>query len=218
MVKTQTALVRFGQVGKRGQAKNAANSDLYLTALPLGSFGIELSQLESNDLFDAQDVAKAMKQVIILISNSATDDSTFEEAIENTPKRNLTNLKKFLKEIAEENSIIKMECGEIGIEIPREKVNEAYERVAETFDDVIEFFQTGIFRGLLLDSGKFEIQDEEGKKISGFISEEITEEELINYDRDFLNEPCKIHLRIHKTKFKTGRERIGYELLGINEI
>ena len=29
LIKTQTALVRFGGVGNRGQAKNAANSELY---------------------------------------------------------------------------------------------------------------------------------------------------------------------------------------------
>ena len=99
MVKTQVALVRFGKVGKRGQAKKGANTELYLTALPVGSFGVELSQLESNDLFDSMDVSKAMKDVMTLVLNSATDDETFEASIEQTPKRNLTNLKKFLQEI-----------------------------------------------------------------------------------------------------------------------
>ncbi|MFZ0597172.1 MAG: hypothetical protein WAM46_09340, partial [Flavobacterium sp.] len=56
LIKTQTALVRFGDVGKRGKTKKSANSEMYLTALPIGSFGIELSQLESYDLFDENDV------------------------------------------------------------------------------------------------------------------------------------------------------------------
>lgn len=215
MVKTQVALSRFGKVGKRGQAKKGANTELYLTALPVGSFGVELSQLESNDLFDSVDVSNAMKNVMTLVVNSATDDETFESAIENTPKRNLTNLKKFLQEIADENSVLKMVSGEFGIELPKEKILEAYQRVSSTFDEETELIIDGIFRGLLLDSGKFEIQDDQGKKISGFISEDLSEEQLIEYDKIFLNAKCIIHLKIHKTKFKTGNEKTDYELLEI---
>lgn len=215
MVKTQVALVRFGKVGKRGQAKKGANTELYLTALPVGSFGVELSQLESNDLFDSMDVSKAMKDVMTLVVNSATDDETFEASIEQTPKRNLTNLKKFLQEITDENSVLKMESGELGIELPKEKIVEAFQRVSATIDEETELIIKGIFRGLLLDSGKFEIQDEEGKRISGFISEEIEEDQLVEYDKTFLNSNCIIHLRVHKTKFKTGNEKTDYELLEI---
>ncbi len=215
MVKTQVALVRFGKVGKRGQAKKGANTDLYLTALPVGSFGVELSQLQSTDLFDSLDVSKAMKEVMGLVANSAADDPTFEAAIEKMPKRNLNNLKKFLQEIVDENSVLKMESGELGLELPKEKVIEAYQRVSATVDEENELVINGIFRGLLLDSGKFEIQDEEGKRISGFISEDLDEEQLIEYDKSFLNTNCIIHLRVHKTKFKTGNEKVDYELLEI---
>jgi len=215
MVKTQVALVRFGKVGKRGQAKKGANTELYLTALPVGSFGVELSHLESNDLFDSMDVSKAMKDVMTLVVNSATDDETFEASIEQTPKRNLTNLKKFLQEITDENSVLKMESGELGIELPKEKIVEAFQRVSATIDEETELIINGTFRGLLLDSGKFEIQDEEGKRISGFISEEIEEDQLVEYDKTFLNSNCIIHLRVHKTKFKTGNEKTDYELLEI---
>lgn len=215
MVKTQVALVRFGKVGKRGQAKKGANTDLYLTALPVGSFGVELSQLESNDLFDSMDVSKAMKDVMSLVVNSATADETFEASIEQTPKRNLTNLKKFLQEISDENSVLKMESGELGIELPKEKIIEAFQRVSATIDEETELIINGTFRGLLLDSGKFEIQDEEGKRISGFISQDIEEEQLVDYDKTFLNSKCIIHLRVHKTKFKTGNEKTDYELLEI---
>jgi hypothetical protein len=215
MVKTQVALLRFGKVGKRGQSKKGANTELYLTALPVGSFGVELSQLESNDLFDSMDVSKAMKDVMTLVINSATNDETFEASIEKTPKRNLTNLKKFLQEITYENSALKMESGELGIELPKEKIVEAFQRVSATIYEETELIISGIFRGLLLDSGKFEIQVEEGKRISGFISEEIEEDQLVEYNKTFLNSNCIIHLRVHKTKFKTGNEKTDYELLEI---
>lgn len=216
MIKTQFALVRFGRVGKRGQVKKGAITDLYLTALPVGSFGVELSQLTSSDLFESLDISNSMKQVMTLIVSSATDDETFEKSIENTPKRNLSNLKKFLQEIAEEHSVLIMESGELGIELPEFKIMEAFQRVSSTIDEENEVLINGIFRGLLLDSGRFEMQNEEGKRLSGFISEELGEEQLIEYDKLFLNKSCIIHLRIHKTRFKTGNEKIDYELLEIN--
>lgn len=215
MVKTQTSLSRFGKVGKRGKTKNGANNDLYLTALPVGSFGIELSQLESSDLFDSVDVSNAMKSVMTLIENSTKDDSTFESAIERTPKRSLTNLKKFLQEVYNENSILKMESSELSIEIPKEKIVEAYNRVSSVLNEEGEEIILGVFRGLLLDSGKFEIQDENGYKISGFISEDLDEEQLVEYNNTFLNTKCKIHLKIYKTKFRTGNQKTGYELVEI---
>lgn len=108
-----------------------------------------------------------------------------------------------------------MESSELGVELSKEQIVEAYQRVSLTVDEENEIIINGIFRGLLLDSGKFEIQDEEGKRISGFISEDLDEEQLIEYDKTFLNTNCIIHLRIHKTKFKTGNEKTDYELLEI---
>ncbi|MDY0781275.1 hypothetical protein SLH33_10710 [Tenacibaculum sp. IB213877] len=218
MVKTQTTLLRFGKVGKRGRTKKSANTDLFLTALPIGSFGIELSQLESNDLFDSMDVSNAIKQVVNLIASSAQNDNVFEKAFEKVPKRNLSNLKKLLEVVSEENSILKMETNEIGIYITEKQIKEAFQRVSETIDNESEKIVTGIFRGILLDSGKFEIQDELGKKISGFINPDLTEDDLIRYDKTFLNNECLVHLKIHKTTFKTGFEKTEYELLEIRSL
>lgn len=217
LIKTQLAIVKYGKVGERGKTRKKANTELYLTALPTGSFGVELSQIENdeNDLFDIIDTSEAIKDVINLVANAAENDETFESAIEKTPKRNLKNLKKFLQEVADENSILKMESGELAIELSKEKVSEASQRVSSTTEEENEIIINGIFRGLLLDSGKFEIQDEDGNRISGFINEDLNEEQLIEYDKLFLNSSCIIHLRIHVTKFITGNEKTDYELIEI---
>lgn len=215
MVKTQIALSRFGGVGKRGKTRKSSSANLYLTALPTGSFGVELSQLNNDELFGSFEVSNAIKEVIKLVANSSIDDVTFEASIEKTPKRNLENLKKFLQEISEERSILKMESGELGVELSKEQISDAYNRVASTVDEESELVFNGIFRGLLLDSGKFDIQDESGKRISGFISENLNEESLVQYDQLYLNKKCSIHLKMHKTIFKTGNVKIDYELLEI---
>lgn len=211
MVNTQFARIR----GKKRASKKITNSDLYLTAFPIGSFGVELCQLESNDLFDSNDISQAIKDILILVSDASQDDETFERAVENTPKKNLNSLKQFLKEISDEKSILKMESNELGIELSDEEVNIAFNRVANIIPEETEEFITCNFRGILLDSGKYEAQSLEGKKISGYISDTLSEDELIEYDKKYLNQQCIIHFKKNKVKFATGREKTDYELLDI---
>lgn len=187
---------------------------MYLTALPVGSFGVELSQLESSDLFDEQEVGKAIKQTIQLISSAAEGDEQFELATANSPKGTLSNLKKFLEAVYKENSVIKMESGDFGIQISEEDVRVAFERVDAAESEENEIFVLGTLRGILLDSGKFEMVDIDGKPISGSIGKELGEEEVISY-KDFLNQLCRFQLRIYKTIYKTGNEKTLYELIGI---
>ncbi|TWR30370.1 hypothetical protein FPZ43_05360 [Mucilaginibacter pallidiroseus] len=218
IVKTQSALVRFGNVARRGQAKSSPYTELFLSSLPVGSFGIELRKLDSQDLFAEIDVAYAMKEVIQLIKDTSESDEKFEKVLSKTPKRNLSNLKKFLKEVSNEQSFLEMESGELHAEISKESVTAAYFRVAEAIDSEEEIQIEGILRGFLLDSWKFEIQDSNGKHISGSISDDLSEAELIEFDQRFLNNDCKLHLRKFTTKFKTGNENEEYELLGISEM
>lgn len=217
IVKTHFALARFGRVGKRGKVKDSAETRLFLTALPRGSFGVELSQLEPEDLFASEDIIVAMNNVVSLISDVVESDSKFETVLEDVPKRALSNLKKFLKEIASEKSFLKIEIGNRIAEFSRNDIFVAYSRVSEAFNENVNSVINGVFKGILLDSEKFEILDEYGERISGTISDEIDEEELVNYDRNFLNQRCEIHLKVYTTTFKDGNKKISYELLEIRE-
>jgi hypothetical protein len=215
LIKTQTALVKFGKVGERGKARNSVKSELYLTALPRGSFGIELTQLDSNDLFDENEVSIAIRQVTELLEATTVSDEEFERIVDDTPKRNLASLKQFMKTVSDANSILKIETGSFGVNISKEKVKEGYERLSSTHNTEEVLFVNGILRGFLLDSSKFEIIDEKGTSITGIIHPDLPEEQIIEYDRQFLNKTCRIHLLVHKTTFANGNEKTSYELLEI---
>lgn len=217
LVKTQTALIRFGLSHGKNQKKKKPNTDLYLTALPVGSFGVELSQLETNDLFDEHEVGKAIRQTIQLISSAAKSDEQFELATANTPKSTLGNLKTFFEAVYKENSIIKMETGDFGVQISEEEVRAAFERVDAAESEEDEIFVLGTLRGILLDSGKFEMVDIDGNPISGNVGKELEEEEIIAYDKEFLNQLCRIHLKTLKIIYKTGNEKTSYQLIGIEQ-
>ncbi|AZA57103.1 hypothetical protein [Chryseobacterium shandongense] len=219
LVKTQLAVNKYGKVGGRGRTRKKANTNLYLTGLPKGSFGIQLKRIDidENDLYDLIDTSEAMKDVIKLIKDTAKDDSSFSAIIEKTPKRNLSNLKKFLNEVANENSILKMDSGEIHVELNKQQVHDAYQRISAAIENEEEIIIEGILRGMLLDSNKFEIQDIEGKQISGFISNELDEDTLIEYYHLYLNQNCKIHLKVYNINYASKKERIEYELLQIEK-
>lgn len=213
LVKTQTALVRYGKVGKRGKSKNYKNSDLYLTALPIGSFGVELSQLSPTDFFAEEEISVAIQQVMDLVEASVKSDQVFEEYLENIPSRNLNNLKTFLKKIDEEKSILKIESGEKVLDISEESVHKAFERVNAATKEEEEIFENGILKGVFLVSAKFEFINEDGYKYTGLINPKIPEDLLASY----LNESCNIHLKKSKTKFISGNEKTTYELIGITD-
>lgn len=217
LIKAQAALIRFENIGKRGPIKKNINSELYLTSLPIGSFGVELSKLESDDLFDDLDVSNAILQVMELIESTTIDDDTFETIIDKTPKRNLTYLKKFLKAISDADSILKIETGSFGVDLNEKEIKDGFLRVNSTNNTEEEIYLNGILRGVLLDSGKFEFISEDGTPITGMINPDITEEQLIEYDRKYLNKNCKMHLLMNKTIFITEREKVSYELLSISD-
>ncbi len=215
LLKTEVAMVRFGQVGQRGNTKKTLNSNLYLTALPRGSFGIELSHLNPTDLFNEKDISEAISNVMDLVESTASSDEDFEEIISKTPVRNINNLQKFLKVVVDEDSVLKMESGSKKLFLKEKEVSAALERLNSTATEEKEEIMSGMLRGVLLDSSRFEVTNEEGNIISGPISKELSEEDIFEFDRKYLNEKCEIHLKVITKTFKTGRSKSSYQLLDI---
>lgn len=210
LVKTQIALTSFPTKVKRNVLKN--KSTLYLTALPRGSFGIELTQLEKSDLMDDIEVSESIKNVINIIEKSALNDEEFEKVIDNHPKTILKNLSKFFKAISDEQSILKIQSNEVNAEIESNEIQLAYERVSKTINEEVEEVIKGVFKGMLLESGKFEIVTSLGEYISGFINSELDEQTLIDYQKEYLNMEVNFLMIKNETQFKNGITKISYEL------
>ncbi|MBO0953119.1 hypothetical protein [Fibrella forsythiae] len=216
LVKSSLSKIKGKRARKGERALRLKSSELFITALPRGSFGIELSQLEPSEAVDGIDISDAIKNVITLISNATSDDN-FKLNRETVTKIELVNLKRFLKEIAEENSILKMNSGDFSFEISKEKIVDAYQRVSATIDKESVIKLDGIFRGILLESRKFEfLRIDNGKRISGSISKEINNSDLTEY-KSFIDSHCEFHLKTYEVVYQTGGERTEYELLGIKQ-
>lgn len=215
LVKTQAALIRHGNIGKRGKSKGTNYSELYLTGLPRGSFGVELSQMESTDLFSEEDVSQAIANVINILEATTKDDESFDEIVNTIPARNLNSLKTFLKNIDEEESILKIESGSREIEISIEQIHQGFERVNHHEIEDTEVFLVGTLRGVLLEGGIFEFVDEStGYTYKGHVNPDLPEEKIEN----MLNKHCKVHLKESRTQFISGKSKTLFELLDVMPI
>lgn len=219
LIKIQTAITKFGKnLGKRGQVRKGDVSEMYLTSLPTGSFGYELSLLNNVDLFDEVDVSESIHNVITLIEVTVKDEEKFEKAMDEYPKRTLSHLKNFFKEINSENSILKIESGSTFKEFSRDEIRVGYDRVSSTIRNEETIVLNGVFKGAFIESGKFELIDNEGNTIHGYISEELSEEDIAQYNRDYSNAECNITLEKDITEFNNGKKTISYVLLSLKGI
>lgn len=217
IVKTQVALQKFGRVGLRGRSKEADNSELFLTSLPRGSFGVELSKLKTGSLFDDQYLSEALQETIETFRAAAESTDALLERIQIFPPKYLSNLKAFLKTVAENHSILKMETGATGLELTEKDIDEAYGRVSRVMIDHTTNQIQATFKGVLLESGKFEAQDLTGALISGYVAEHITGDDLERYNKEFTNRAVLMLLKIYTSTAPGGRPKSSYELLDIKE-
>lgn len=95
------------------------------------------------------------------------------------------------------------------------QANEAYGRAAGTRTTEEPIKIRGIFKGLLLESWKFDFIGDEERGIGGRIDESLTEEEVIKLNRKFFNERCVASLLRTTVLFKNGRVRTTYILKGL---
>ncbi|MCH5167987.1 MAG: hypothetical protein J1F35_08925 [Erysipelotrichales bacterium] len=218
LIKLQTSIERYGkEPGKRGKIKGKKLSELYLTSLEKGSFGYELSLLNPQDIFEEQEVGESIQSVMDIIYDISADDSLYEKHIHNLPPRGVILLNSFFKELADSNSILKMESGSKFKEISKDQIKTAFTRISSTICEQEEIIIKAIFKGALIDTGKFELLSITGKKLNGDISPNLSQEEIAQLNKEFSNEECEIKMIKFITKYNNGTKKITFELLGISK-
>jgi hypothetical protein len=214
MVKTDFAQRINGKLGERGPAKNTNESQLFITALPRGSFGIELSKLQNQSLFDESELADTLVHLTNLIEASAKSDEDFAVALDDAPGRTIKSLEEFLKVISDEEAGVTIESGGIRCELSPERARIAYDRVSVTKTDDTIVYISGTLRGIMLDSWRFDFISADSNKFSGRLSEDLSEQDVKNF-LQFIDQPCVGCFEESIVIFKNGQERIRYKLLSI---
>jgi len=207
-----------GTVGSRGRRSGENQSRLLLTGLPRGSFGLELTKADNDELFEETQLADTLAHVTRLVESAVRSDEDFATALDETAPRVIQNLRVFLDVISKGNAGLRMESGDFQCSMDPSQASEAFKRVADTTttDEVISI--AGVFKGVLLSSWKYDFTTDDEKSISGRLDDSLTEEQIVRFNRDFFNQSCIANLNKTTAIFKGGRVRTTYTLKGLEPL
>jgi hypothetical protein len=207
-----------GVVGSRGRRPGEAQSRLLLTGLPRGSFGLELARADNDELFEEGQLADTLAHVTRLVEAAGRSDEDFAVELDQTAPRVIQNLREFLEVIAKGKAGLRLESGDYRCSMNPIEANEAFNRVAATITRPEDVEMSGVFKGVLLESWKFDFVTEENHSVGGKIDENLTEEQVVALNRQFFNERCVASLLKTTVLFKNGRVRTTYTLKGLEAL
>jgi len=214
MVKTQYSAQKHGRVGARGPRKDESEARLFLTGLPRGSFGLELSQPQSGDFIAAEELSDALVRLTEVIGSAADADERFAVSLDRVSPRVLPKLKDFLSVVSSNKAYLGIESGTLKIKLPAEQVTVAFERVGAAKTNERETDAIGTFRGATLDSWRFDFKRDTGELISGRIDDGV-DETAVEAMNTLTNKPSRALIREIIITTRDGGERHRYELLGL---
>jgi hypothetical protein len=210
-----------GAVGSRGRRSGEANSRLILTALPRGSFGLELTRADNGEFFEEieeNQLADTLAHVTKLVESSARSDEDFAAELDRTAPRVIQNLREFLEVVAKGKAGLRLESGDFRCSINPVEANEAFDRVSGTITNDADVKIPGVFKGVLLESWKFDFVSDEGHQIGGRIDENLTEDRVIALNLEFFNKGCAASFAKTTVLFRNGRVRTTYTLKGLEAL
>lgn len=207
-----------GVVGSRGRRAGEAQSRLMLTGLPRGSFGLELTRADHDELFEEGQLADTLAHITRLVEAAARSDEDFAAQLDETAPRVIQKLREFLEVIAKGKAGLRLESGDFRCAMDPIQASEAFNRVAATITTPDDVKLTGLFEGVLLGDWKFNFVTDEGHQVGGKIDQNLTEEQVIELNRKFFNERCRASLVKTTVLFKNGRVRTTYTLKGLEAL
>jgi hypothetical protein len=182
--------------------------------LPRGSFGLELSQPESDDLFAEEHLSEVLVRLTELLAAAGKSDEEFVHALENVSPRVYGRLPEFFSALSDHDANIRMQTGDLEFELNQESISEAVDRFSamQTVESDIEV--SGSFRGATLDTWKFDFRRDDGETISGRLSDDLDEDHVAKM-LVLTNQPCVARLKETKITTQGGAVRTRYELLDL---
>ena len=218
MVTNHYAAKHYGNLRRTGRRRGEEETRLYLTALPLGSFGFQLTQPHVSDFFAAGNVSIAMQDISALVEATAESDDAFESALSRFDSRVFRPLKRFIVTIHAGGGSCRVLTGDKETSLSVEKITEAYTRISAAITDDEDVTMSGVFGGAHVFSGDFEFQPDGSSLIRGNLSEDITEEKAIAMNRNFTKRRAIAKMIMTTVSARTGSKKPTYELESLKHL
>ena len=218
MVTNHFAATHYGGVKRTGRRRGEEEARLYLTALPRGSFGMQLSQPYVSDFYAAENVSKAMLEISGLIRDTAASDDAFEEVLSKFDARVFRPLKRFIIVIHAGGGACRIVTGNLEVSLTPEALSAAYMRISAAVADDLVIEMSGVFGGAQVFSCSFEFQPDAGDLIRGDLDPELSEEVATKMNQVFTKQRVMAKMKMTTVSTRTGKKKPTYELMALREL
>jgi hypothetical protein len=217
MLTNHYAAKHYGILRRSGRRRGEADTKLYLTALPRGSFGLQLARPHVHDWVAAQNLSAVMQEISGLIAASAKSDQAFDASLNTFNPRVLPPLQRFIDALFTTKASCRVVTGDQETKLDSHQVAEAYARVtaAKQREEIIDL--PGVFGGVLTLSLEFEFRPDHGDLIRGPLADEITEHTATEWALRLTHTHTVATLKRLTVSTRSGDKKPSYELLGLKE-
>lgn len=191
----------------------------YVTALTHGSFGYELTYKDNEGmLFDDPAIVESIKSTMDVIEETTVQGLDVDALIQQQPIRMLANLKDFFSTLKKQGSTLRVESGSNALSLDSRHVETGFDNIC--LSDIIEKSEeiTATFQGAFIESGKFEYTDAEGRLLHGNISEDLSNEAIIQLTRTYAGSECRLQIIRRIVNYSNGHKKENVELTGITSL
>ena len=188
----------------------------YVTALTHGSFGYELAYKdEQGSLFDDPAIVESIHSTMDVIQQATTTGLDVDALIQEQPIRMVSNLKDLFTALKKQGSTLRMESGSTAFALDSGHVERGFDNIC--LSDITEKEEEvlAVFKGALMESGKFEYTDADGKLVRGNISEDLSGEQIAELNRRYSGVECRLHIVRRIVSYNSGRKKENVELIAI---
>lgn len=221
LVSKRFANIETGILGTRGPVPLKANTELMLTDVARGSFGLVLEEIKSNESLSETAMQFVVDEVAqTIVDFSSPDEDRFETALATVDSRSLISLRDFFRLLDEQHATLRVVEGERDAELDFKAVKLARERTDfteiddKTTDEIIGRLY------ILPAHRRFELElVPTSETLYGSISAEFSKENLNKFKNgtDVVGKIWRTKMRIRKTVRVNQQPKLTYTLMGLIE-
>ena len=218
MVSDHYSAKNYGKLRRFGRRRREAETQLFLTALPRASFGLQLSQKQVEDFVAATNLSDAMLQISLLVEATVESDATFERALAEYDARVFRPLKRFIETLHSSAGDCRIVTGFHETKLSPNQIADAYDRVSTADLEEETTILPGVFGGLLTNSWQFDFCPDGGDWIRGSLSDELSDSTVADWNLHYTSKLTLAELKISTVVTRTGKKKPGYVLLNLKPL
>lgn len=220
IVSKRFAASEVGDLGGRGPVPLLANSELLLTNVARGSFGVILEEAESNESLTETQMKVVLDDVVQAINVAATEaNEPFDELLETIDHRYLRSLGEFFELLDDKAATVRVVEGQQDRQFTSVEIHRARERTSATQIDERDDQRLVGTLYLLPGPRRFELVLDVGESIWGPVSRQFAAEHLedVGAANDVVGRRWRIRTRIRTVTRPNRAPKTTYRLLGLIE-